>query len=107
MSRRKYNLPALDKPSLNKTYEEESKLVPTSSGVTLEGQLETRPDLSRPRGAFTLTQIENGRVLRRVTVAPAMFMAMGETSGRLIRWRYWKEGSGDVDCALGWGSYGS
>jgi hypothetical protein len=32
-----YNLPELDKSSLNKIYEEEPKLVPTSSGVTLEG----------------------------------------------------------------------
>jgi acetyl esterase/lipase len=42
--------------------------IPTTSGISLEGQSEgqsapNKPDFSRPRDAFALTQIANGTVL--------------------------------------------
>ncbi|GFF42817.1 hypothetical protein IFM46972_06999 [Aspergillus udagawae] len=78
--REKYSLPALDKAFLNKFYKE--KPVPTSTGVSLEGQSETRlsrgqvrtSTFSRPQDALALTQIANGRVLRRVTVIRVLSM---------------------------------
>ncbi|GIC93266.1 uncharacterized protein Aud_009748 [Aspergillus udagawae] len=95
--REKYSLPALDKAFLNKFYKE--KPVPTSSGVNLLGQSETRlsrgqvrtSTFSRPQDALALTQIANGRVLRRVTVIRVM--SMGGTSRRLVRWRTLERGS--------------
>ncbi|KAL4930510.1 uncharacterized protein BDV17DRAFT_258848 [Aspergillus undulatus] len=59
------NLPAggFDKDFLNKVYDEYP--VPTASGISLEGdkQPSNKPDFTRPRDAFAISQIANGTVL--------------------------------------------
>ncbi|KAL4770992.1 Alpha/Beta hydrolase protein [Aspergillus nidulans var. acristatus] len=57
-------LPPFEPEFLAKVYEEFP--IPTTSGISLEGQssASNKPDFSRPRDAFVLTQIANGNVLR-------------------------------------------
>jgi acetyl esterase/lipase len=67
----KANLPPNGFPQdfLQKVYEEYP--IPTTSGISLEGQQSNRPDFSRPRDAFALTQIANGTVLDAIFHASA------------------------------------
>ncbi|KAL2798566.1 Alpha/Beta hydrolase protein [Aspergillus keveii] len=67
----KANLPPNGFPQdfLQKVYEEYP--IPTTSGISLEGQQSNRPDFSRPRDAFALTQIANGTVLDAIFPASA------------------------------------
>ncbi|KAL4993185.1 Alpha/Beta hydrolase protein [Aspergillus recurvatus] len=57
-------LPPFESDFLAKVYTEFP--IPTTSGISLEGQAATsnKPDFSRSRDAFALTQIANGNVLR-------------------------------------------
>ncbi|KAE8145838.1 Alpha/Beta hydrolase protein [Aspergillus avenaceus] len=59
------SIPQFPEQFLKKVYDEHP--VPTDSSISLEGQMESGrssgPDFSRPRDAFALTQIANGRVL--------------------------------------------
>ncbi|KAL6235706.1 Alpha/Beta hydrolase protein [Aspergillus navahoensis] len=59
-------LPSFEPEFLAKVYTEFP--IPTSSGISLEGPSGARnkPDFSRPRDAFALTQIANGNVLRAI-----------------------------------------
>ncbi|KAL4991793.1 Alpha/Beta hydrolase protein [Aspergillus falconensis] len=56
-------LPPFEPEFLQQVYTEFP--IPTTSGISLEGQAGTsnKPDFSRPRDAFALTQIANGNVL--------------------------------------------
>ncbi|KAL2831322.1 Alpha/Beta hydrolase protein [Aspergillus pseudoustus] len=56
---------------LQKVYDEYP--IPTTSGISLEGQAQqsNKPDFSRPRDAFALTQIANGTVLDAIFPAGA------------------------------------
>ncbi|KAL2808931.1 Alpha/Beta hydrolase protein [Aspergillus granulosus] len=67
----KANLPpnGFDPAFLRKVYDEYP--IPTTSGISLEGQQSNRPDFSRPRDAFALTQIANGTVLDAIFPATA------------------------------------
>ncbi|KAL3465166.1 Alpha/Beta hydrolase protein [Aspergillus heterothallicus] len=72
LSHVKSNLPpaGFEPAFLQKVYDEYP--VPTTSGISLEGQKQSnKPDFSRPRDAFALTQIANGTVLDAIFPASA------------------------------------
>ncbi|KAL4792758.1 Alpha/Beta hydrolase protein [Aspergillus venezuelensis] len=67
---------------LNKVYDEYP--VPTTSGISLEGQTNPRrPDFSRPRDAFAMTQIANGNVLEAIYPSSAGNIEMIDPVSRI------------------------
>ncbi|KAL4901769.1 hypothetical protein BDW74DRAFT_181484 [Aspergillus multicolor] len=60
----KSRLPPFDPEFLDKVYTEYP--IPTSSGISLEGQASNKPDFTRPRDAFAMSQIAKGKVLEAI-----------------------------------------